>query len=307
MPVDLAACRIDFHEHSTINSGCQEGVLDTIYIDASVGVNDLGETECKEQDMMVSGSKTKLYVTIQAAGCQQAGEEPLWRVCSWQPADICGDLSCCNSVGESFESDSPYREKSCQDLETGDCMEFLGFDGNSPQLFAIELVSCTGNLPVDPSCQQNTGALLASAGTDGASSHVRTQNVSIGILSAGVLFIVLGFTMRRKRQQLTRGYAKVEVTQKEPSERSPLWKEAASVVGLYANDTPLSTLVPEPVTPPHAKDPYLNPSDLRAMLVSPQRAQAAAEQSWESSSEDEVSESTSLRGGNRRNPTLTSL
>lgn len=222
------------------------------YMNASVGVSSQICTAHDATTAITDGVDVTLFMTIQPAKCPENGKATVWRVCSWQPdVSFCGeDIDCCNYVGDSLDAEKHGHlvEESCQDFEEGDCNQFLGFDGEGPQLFAVKLQRCNGETPVDPSCKQNTGELrlsdtkLANSGAGrSATPHANGWSAAAALVGCGAVLLSVSMYLRRKRlahQSPQDQYAAYQnfrsPASREPSERSPIWKAEMSCASLDA-------------------------------------------------------------------------
>ena len=254
----LAYCRVDLYPTEQFESGggCAGAKLDMVYMNASVGVSSQKCTAQTSSTAVENGVDVTLFMTIQPAKCPEEGQPTVWRVCSWQPdASFCGnDIDCCNYVGDSLDAEKHGElvEESCQDFEEGDCNQFLGFDGEGPQLFAMELVRCNGETPVDPSCKPNVGELRQNykeaVGSDFGKRFRLGWEYGMGW---GAVLLSISMYLRRKRlqggqqqqqSQQDNQYAAFEASRglgrglssREPSERIPLFKAEMSCASIAA-------------------------------------------------------------------------
>ena len=293
----LAYCRVDLHpidQFDQSETGCSGAKLDMVYMNASVGVSSQKCTEQKVTTAFNNGVEVTLFMTIQPAQCPEEGVPAVWRVCSWQPdASFCGSgVDCCNYVGDSLDAEKhgDLRGLSCQDFEEGDCNQFLGFDGEGPQLFAMELVRCNGETPVDPSCKQhNVGELRLSnpkmstkLAKSGGVARSAGWSSAAALMGCGAVLLSVSLFLRRKRMHAQQPphedqYAAIEASRglasREPSERIPLFKAEMSCAGLEIAAVPG---VPEAfgdvaaaaaATEDGGEDDYYYPADLNRLQL----------------------------------------
>ena len=256
-----AYCRLDVHKQSAHDAGCITNKLDTVYLNASTGFTN---QICTTHNTTASGSSTTLYMTIQPAECVLDGHTgpQKWRVCSWQPQrKICPDMSCCDPVDQSLpaDTDPDVKELSCQVYEDGDCKQIIGFDGESVQIYTMELVRCEGEPPVDPGCQANKNARLAGKlllAKDAPAQSQSSGTTAIGFLGLGMFIMSLAGYLRRVRLARARAadvYTEVKHAV-EPDERVPLWRAELSCAALYDE------------TKREATDPYFYAENLNGLL-----------------------------------------
>ena len=209
-----ADCIVNFHRPESLTlaegSGSATGTCPTNdFLDFAILNSSVGFTTqiCVDYDTDVGGEMTTLHMTIQPMCKVQDEDAQRWLICSWlrdASSPLCmarPDVECCSYVNNFI---SPPLESSaalsCQEYVEGDCNTFYGYnreekgDATGIQQYALELVSCDGAVPPNPTC---------SRGLTGADSRKALETAAVGVGSGfvgiGMLILAAALYMRRRR------------------------------------------------------------------------------------------------------------
>jgi len=241
--IDDAICQINMHPTNSITDGqCTSQTLDFVRLNASVGFNN---QLCTEYTTTAShdGADTVLYMTIQPL-CKDDEDGPQhWSVCSWQPdesSSFCSqaDQQCCDRIVPYIDSFIPQDVDrsllACQDYisvadvnaglddGTSTCQFFYGWNGTHPQTYAFELLQCSGGVPSDPDCNQNSASggllnqLLSSDSTNNTTSVFMLASVGVG---CGLLLFGIALRLRRNRLGYTNLNTKLSQQQQQQQQQ----------------------------------------------------------------------------------------
>jgi hypothetical protein len=204
-----ADCRVNFHAPGSLDTSSGAGVCPTNdHLDFAILNSSVGFTTqiCVDYDTDVGGELTSLHMTIQPM-CKVKDEDPQrWTICSWlrdDSAPLCmarPDIECCAYINTFISPPLPAASTlSCQEYVEGDCNMFYGYnradkgDAAGVQTYALELISCEGSIPPNPTCAHGLTADRSIFGNIGAGS------LTAGYLGFGLLLVAAAMAIRRQR------------------------------------------------------------------------------------------------------------